>query len=489
MSVRFLVLVVLLSGAVNAQVAEVAEPLPDEVVAEIRGQAETVRKILRASLGEGQAYENLRALCTEAPARLAGSPGAAKAVAWAKRTMEASGFDEVRLQPVIVPHWERGKTARLEVVEPASARGLSLPITALGGSAGTGKDGVTAELLAVDSLAALRALGDEVKGKVVFFSRPMDRTLVSTGAAYGGAVRQRTRGAAEAAKLGAVGSFCRSMTTLLDDNPHTGVTVFPEGVEPIPAAAVSTLGAERLVKLLDGGKQRVIVKLALDCTIHEDALGYNVIGDYKGREKPEEIIVVGGHLDAWFIGTGAHDDGAGCVHSLEVVRLLHSLELRPRRTIRIVLFANEENGLRGGRAYRDRHVDEMEHHVMALETDSGGFTPRGFRSDGPPAFRRILELAVAPFASIGADRVTGGGGGADISPMRQDGVPLIGFWPDGQRYFDVHHSVLDVIENVNERELELGAACITGLVWTVADLSIPIPRHVVKKPAEAPTTK
>lgn len=489
MTVRFLLLFVALCGAVVAQVEEGSEPLPEAVVQEIRGQAETLRKIIETSLGEGQAYENLQALCRVAPARLAGSPGAAKAVAWAKKTMEASGFDDVRLQPVIVPHWERGETARLEVVEPASARGMSLPVTALGGSAGAPKEGVTAEVLEVDSLAALRALGEEVKGKIVFFSRPMDRTLISTGAAYGGAVRQRTRGAAEASKLGAVASFCRSMTTLLDDNPHTGATVFPKEVSPIPAAAVSTLGAERLGKLLDGGKQRVVVKLVLDCKIHEDALGYNVIGDYRGREKPEEILVVGGHLDAWYIGTGAHDDGAGCVHSLEVVRLLHSLDMRPRRTIRVVLFANEENGLRGGRAYRDRHAAEMERHVMALETDSGGFTPRGFRSDGPPTLRRILELAVEPFAPIGADRVTGGGGGADISPMRQDGVPLIGFWPDGQRYFDVHHSALDVIENVNERELELGAACITGLIWTIADLSIPIPRHDVKKKDEAPAAK
>ena len=432
-------------------------------------------RIVKESLARGRAYENLRDLCREAPGRLSGSPSAAAAVAWAKQRMIDDGLENVRLEPVMVPQWRRGKVARLKVVSPASGIGTYLPICALGGSIGTPEMGLRAEIIEVKSFGALRNLGEQPKGKIVFFNQPMDPTLLQTFQAYGGAVRQRSSGAIEASKKGAVGVVIRSVASNLDDAPHTGAMRYADGVERIPAAAVSTLGANRLSDLL-AKEGKVVVELEMDCSWHEDVPSFNVIGEIVGREKPEEIIVVGGHLDSWDLGEGAHDDGAGCVQSMEVPRLLKVLDLRPRRTIRCVLFMNEENGLRGGRAYYATHLKEMDKHVMALESDRGGFTPRGFTSNGRRGTMKALRAAAELLKNVGADRVYAGGGGADISPMAQSGVPLVGFLPDCHRYFDVHHSVNDNFASVNERELELGAACMAVLCYVIADHEQPLPR-------------
>ncbi len=469
-------LLLLLALAAPAQRAEPAE-LPPGLRDEIRGYRSQVRDIIRHALLEGQAYESLRVLTSRAPKRLSGTPGAAAAVELTRQMMKAAGLDEVRLEPVMVPHWEPGEIAEAKVVAPARGLGTSLPIVPLGGSVATPEGGLEAEVVEVSSIAALRALDPErVKGRIVYFNRAMDPTMLTTFQAYGGAVRQRTMGAVEAAKMGAIAVLIRSVTTLKDDAPHTGAMRYDDEVERIPAAALSYLAADRLSALIARG-DTVRVALELDCKWFEDELSYNVVGELRGREKPEEILVVGGHLDSWSVGDGAHDDGAGCMQSLEVLRMLKRLDLRPRRTIRCVLFMNEENGLRGGTAYHEAHRDEMGRHVMALESDSGGFTPRGFTTNASADAKLILEEIASLLVNIDADKVWAGGGGADISPMAVDGVPLVGYRPDSHRYFDVHHSSHDVFESVNERELELGAACMAVMLYIVADLEQALPRN------------
>ena len=303
----------------------------------------------------------------------------------------------------------------------------------------------------------------------------MDDTLVHTGRAYGGAVGQRSRGAIEAARHGGVAAIVRSMTTRRDDNPHTGAMRYDDEVVRVPSAAVSTNGADRIAALVDSGR-RVRMRLKLDCRWYDPVESFNVVGELVGSEKPDEILVVGGHLDAWDVGQGAHDDGAGCVQSMEVLRLLKDLDLRPKRTVRCVLFMNEENGLAGGRTYHSTHQEAMERHVFALESDSGGFTPRGFAVTMSDEARAIVESLVPLLERTGADRVLGNGSGADIGPMRAERVPLAGFRPDPQRYFDLHHSRMDTLAAVSPRELSLGAAAMAGLIWLVADLEEPLPR-------------
>lgn len=455
--------------------ATVACRSPVDNIAERQEDAD---RIVALALTAGRAYENLTELCQVAPHRLAGSPGAEAAISWAQRTMEAEGLERVRLEACFVPRWERGEVQRLTITAPPELAGTELPILALGGSVATAPEGVEGEVLVVRSLEELDRLGEEVRGKVVLFNRPMDDARVSTFSAYGGAVDQRVHGAARAAEHGAVASVTRSMTTRRDDVPHTGTMRYGDGGDRIPAACVSTNGADRIAALVAGGAQ-VRVKLELDCERLADAPSWNVLGELLGRELPDEVIILGAHLDAWDVGHGAHDDGAGCVQVIEAVRLLQHLGLRPRRTIRCVLFMNEEYGLTGARAYYEAHRDEMENHVMALESDSGGFTPRGFTTDGSPEALEILRAAAALLAGTGAETVERGGGGADIGPMAVDGVPLVGYRVDPQRYFDVHHSPLDTIETVNERELHLGAAAIGVLTWVVADLPERLPREVM----------
>ena len=266
------------------------------------------------------------------------------------------------------------------------------------------------------------------------------------------------------------------MTTRLDDYPHAGGMRYAEGVPEIPTAAVSTLAAERLASLLGRGED-VVLHLELDCRSYPDAPSFNVVGELPGREHPEEVLVVGGHLDAWDVGQGAHDCGAGCCQSIEVVRLLKELDLVPRRTIRVVLFMNEENGLGGARAYYRDHQDEMGRHRFALESDRGGFTPRGFTTDAEGEARAVLEEVALLLEGIGASTLRRGRGGADVGPMAQSGVVTAGLYPDPQRYFDLHHSARDTLEQVSPRELELGAAAMAALLYVVADLEAPLPHN------------
>jgi carboxypeptidase Q len=422
--------------------------------------------IIFSGLRSGKAYEILSDLTSSVGARLSGSPEAAKAVEWSKRTMEKLGFDNVHLESVIVPHWVRGATEEASIVNPTSINDKVLTICALGGSIGTPDEGITAEVVEVKSFDELKKLGDNAKGKIIFFNRPMDRGKISPFEAYGGAVNQRGSGAAEASRAGGVAALVRSMTTVIDDVPHTGAMNYNDSIPKIPAAAISTKDAEMLSGLL--AKERsVTVRLKLSCQTLPDVESANVIGELTGSEKPNEIVLIGGHLDSWDKGKGAHDDGSGCAHVIEALRLLKELGLTPKRTIRAVTFINEENGLRGGKAYAARSRPN-EKHIAALETDAGGFAPRGFgvQSDSL-VFDKIARWSPL-FASIEADRIRKGGGGADISELAKQGVPAIGLRVEGHRYFDYHHSNNDTIDKVNERELELGAASVAILAYVLA---------------------
>lgn len=427
---------------------------------------ETARQITRTALAEGRAYRLLAELTAFGP-RLSGSPQAAAAVEWSRQTMLQLGFDNVRLQDVMVPHWVRGPIEEAAIINSTTRGTVPLSICALGGSIATPETGLVAEVVEVKSFEELRALGKKAESKIIFFNRPMDASKLNTFEAYGGAVNQRGSGAVEAAKVGGVAALVRSMTTRLDDVPHTGGMSYQDGVTKVPAAAISTLDANLLSQIL-AQEKNVRVRLQLACQTLPEAPSANVLGEITGSEKPEEIIVVGGHLDSWDKGTGAHDDGAGCMQSLEALRLLKALNLKPKRTIRAVMFMNEENGLRGGIEYARRANEGNAKHIAAIEADRGGFAPRGFSVEADSArVARIAKWAYL-FKEMGADHIFRGGSGADISVLVRQGVLGIGLVPDSHRYFDFHHSDNDVLEGVHERELNLGAAALAILCYVLA---------------------
>ena len=426
-----------------------------------------IKDIYNHTLTNSKAYEWLTILSTEYGGRLAGSDAADRSVHYTKSVMESLNMDDVRLQSCQVPNWIRGDKELAAIINSSSEGTVVLDATSLGNSLGSGPSGVYAEVLEVNGLDELSAMKDElIKDKIVFFNRPMDATQLRTFNAYGGAVDQRGRGPAVAAKKGAVATLVRSMTTLIDDVPHTGVTVFNEGETLIPAMAISTRNAVMLSALLEN--ETVKVYLENHCEIRPHKSSYNVIGEIVGSEFPNEIILVGGHLDSWDLGGGAHDNGAGCVHSLQVIETLKALDYKPKRTIRCVLFMNEENGLGGARAYAEESNQKEEYHMAAIESDAGGFSPRGIGVGGDvtifeakfPNIRHWNDL----FGSYGLN-LTPGGGGADINPLKSQGGLLFGLRPDSQRYFDYHHTKNDNIDAVNQRELELGAAAMTSLVY------------------------
>lgn len=429
----------------------------------------TLRKIYDKALTEGQAYDWLHHLTKEVGPRLSGSPGAAAAVVSMKRLMDTLGFDTVYLQPCIVPRWERGAPATARIIRNNTVGTQALNVVSLGNTLGTGPAGITAPIVEVFSLDEVEQLGQEgVEGKIIFFNRRMDRTQLNTFSAYGGAADQRVYGLITAAKYGAKGVLVRSLTTKLDDHPHTGTAAMEVGTKRIPALAVSTNDAELLSALLQNGE--VNVHLKSYGRELPPVTSYNVIGEVRGSEFPEEIILVGGHLDSWDLSEGAHDDGAGVVHSLQVLPLLQKIGHRPKRTFRCVLFMNEENGLGGGRAYWAASNGAEEFHLAAIESDRGGFTPRGFSAQGrddvfTKYYQRINEWL--PLLEPYGLSFTTGGSGADISGLIGQGGLLLGFLPDSQRYFDYHHTKVDNFEAVNQRELELGAASITSLVYLI----------------------
>jgi carboxypeptidase Q len=423
-----------------------------------------LQRIFAESLARGKAHDHLRELVGRHPGRLSGSKALADAIDWAEQTLRTVGVDTVVRQDVMVPHWERGPEESALLWRADDAEPLA--VVALGGSVPTEGNGVVAEVIEVRSLDELATLGQSrIAGKIVFFNRPMDPAIVRASEAYRLAVDQRSRGPATAARYGAVAAVVRSMTHALDDHPHTGGTSYPAGAPRIPGAALSTVAAEKLSAALRTGPVRLALKI--NSRWLPDAPSHNLIAEIRGRELPDEIILVGGHLDSWDIAPGAHDNGSGVVQSIEVLRLFRVLGIQPRRTLRCVLFTNEENGLRGSTAYVNRVKEKKERHLLAIETDNGGFQPRGFNlgSTQGDAHERAAVRWRSLFEPYGIHLFMKGTAGADIGPLLVQGITVAGLLPDSQRYFDYHHTTQDSLDKVNPRELHLGAAALTALVW------------------------
>ena len=443
-----------------------------------------VERILDAARTDSRAYERLRHLCDRIGHRLGGSEALEKAVAWAAETMRADGLDAVRTEPVTVPRWVRGEE-RVVLLAPRPQRLLAL---ALGNSVGTdaadpsprGAD-LSADVVIARDWDELAALGEGVKGKIVLFHHPMRPYEPGKDTGYGASADYRVNGPSRAAAMGAVGCLVCSATARSLATPHTGMLRYAEDAPKIPAAALSPEDSEMILRLIQAG-ETVRVGMTLRCGFAEDALSANVVGEIRGSERPEEIVLLGGHLDSWDVGQGAHDDGGPCVAVMEAMRILKSLDLGPRRTIRAVLFTNEENGLRGGRKYAADHADEASRHVAAIEADSGAFRPLGFTTPAPkpemePEKRARLERVngrlrdvVALLDGVGAGRLEDGGGGADIGPLEPAGVPQIGLMVDMATYFDIHHTAADTFDKVKKEELDLCAGVLAVVAYVLADM-------------------
>ena len=421
-----------------------------------------IKKISDDILTNGKAYDNLRHLTKKIGGRLAGSPQMTMAEQWGEQGMRSSGADRVIMQECKVPHWVRGGEDKAEVVG-----GKKLDVVALGNSMGSGKKGVKAEVLLVNSYDDLEKKKDEVKDKIVFYNYKFNPTYIQTFRSYGDASQYRGSGPSRAAKYGAKAVIVRSMSHSTDNNPHTGATRYIDSFAKIPAVAIGLRDADWLSEELQKGKVNVQIKT--NGHFLDSAIGHNVIGELTGSEFPNEIITVGGHLDSWDNCEGAHDDGAGCVQTIEILRAFKAVGYKPKRTIRFVLFANEENGLRGGNKYAEEAKTKNEKHIFALESDAGGFTPRAFGfTMSEEQFQKVLQWKplIAPY---GCSEFNRGGGGADIGPLRRafPTTALAGLSPDSQRYFDIHHARNDVFENVNKRELELGAVNMAALIYLI----------------------
>jgi carboxypeptidase Q len=456
---RIALLICFLIGAAAAVLPAQGPPVDHD--------AAYIRHLYDIALTQGSAYDWLSELTVVGHARLAGSPAAAAAVDYTRRMLDTLGVDSVWLQPCMAPRWVRGEPEQAHILFPDKSK-VELRALALGNSVGTGEAGITAPVIEVMGLDEIEALSEEeVKGKIVFFNRPMDPRHINTFHAYGGAVDQRVYGASRAVKKGAVAVLVRSMTTLLDDQPHTGTLAYEDLTRRIPAMAISTLDAEMLSAYLKEGKELSIF-MHSTCRTLPDVETYNVVAEWRGSEFPEQIILVGGHLDSWDVSGGAHDDGAGCVQSMDVLHILKRAGYQPKRTIRCVLFMNEENGLAGGKAYWKESYAREEYHMAAIEADRGGFTPRGFTAEAHESalknhFRRVNEwLPLLEPYGLGLRL---GGSGADISGLKDQKGLLLGLDVDTQRYFDYHHTRVDNIDAVNKRELELGAAAMAALVY------------------------
>jgi carboxypeptidase Q len=425
----------------------------------------TVKAFYSIALNNAAAYDDLRVLCKSVGHRLAGSEAAGKAVTWGVSVLNGIGLDSVYTMPVTVPHWVRGKEEHGVII--ARKEKFEIPLRALGGSVGTNGT-LRAEIIEVKDFEDLRAKGDLVKGKIVFINKAFDPALINTGAAYGNTYPIRSDGASESAKYGAVGCIIRSLTSADDKFPHTGAMHYKDGVDRIPAAAISSMESHHLHELLKNGK--VEFEMRMDCQLLEPVIQANVIGEIRGSVHPERIIVIGGHLDSWDIGEGAHDDGTGVVQSIEVLRLMKLAGYKPSCTIRCVLFMNEEFGNDGGKTYAKSFESRTDvHHVAAIESDGGGFTPRGFTLDGGSEeqlnWLNNLQPFFDPYNLFIFKR---GGSGVDISPLKPtENIMLFGLNVDGTRYFDFHHTDNDRFENVNQRELEMGAASMASLVYFI----------------------
>lgn len=423
---------------------------------------EMVKSIFDETLVNGEAYSKLRELCLDIGARLSGSPELEKAVDWSKKVMEDYGFDKVYLQKTMVPHWVRGEKETAYAI--INGKKYELNILANGNSVATPDGGIKAKIIRMSLPSDLEKIGkDKIKGKIVFYDRAFDQRKIDND--YGGAGPTRWFGAAEAEKYGAIGVLNRSLASAHegDDFPHTG----NGKASKIPTASLSVKSSNALIELLNKDPN-LDVFMKLNCKHLPDAVSYNVIGEIKGSEFPDKYITIGGHLDSWDVGHGAHDDGTGCVQAIEALRTLNALNIKPRHTIRAVMFTNEENGMRGGNKYAEVAKEKNEIHIAALESDGGGFTPRGFSVDGNEEQLKKIQSWIPLFDKRTITFAEKGSGGADITPLRKaTGAIAIGLSVDHQRYFDYHHTEADTFDKVNKRELLLGAASMTSLIYLI----------------------
>jgi carboxypeptidase Q len=432
-------------------------PLPPATV-NINDYRAATSRIIGAALTSDKAYSRLAHLTDHIGNRLSGSKNLELAIEWALAEMKKDGLDNVRGEKVMVPHWVRGEES-LELTSPISRR---LTMLGLGNSVGTPTEGITAEAIVVNSFVDLDHLGESVRGKIVVFNVPFTN--------YGETSRYRTAGPSRAAQYGAVATIVRSVTPRSLQSPHTGVTNYDPNQPKIPAAAVTIEGAELLQRMFDRGEHPML-RLKMEAKFLPDAESANVIAELKGTARPDEIVLVSGHYDSWDVGQGAHDDGGNCIVAWETIRLLKELGLRPRRTIRAVLYTNEENGLRGGNAYRETHASEVAKHVLAIEADSGVYQPQGFGliATAPLQARaNMLEIAKL-LAGIRSNRIAATGGGADIGPITRDGVVGASLDVDGP-YFDIHHTHADTLDKINPQDLALCVATMAVMAYVVADM-------------------
>jgi carboxypeptidase Q len=418
---------------------------------------EAAARIVSEATGNRRAWDRLAELTDTFGPRLSGSESLERAIAWAAETMKRDGLENVRTEPVMVPRWVRGRES-VRIVSPAPS---PLVMLGLGGSVGTPPDGIVAETLVVRSFADLQARADDVKGRIVVFNVPFT--------SYGETVQYRANGPSRAAALGAVAMLLRSVGPVGLRTPHTGALRYANGTPRIPAAAITAEDAERLQRLQERGT-RVTVRLSMEAHVLPDVESANVVAEIRGREKPEEVVVVAGHFDSWDVGTGATDDGGGCIATWEALRIVNGLGLRPRRTLRVVLFTNEENGLRGALAYRDRYKDELSNHVLMIESDGGVFRPTGFGFSGSDAARRLVERVGTLLGGIDAHRIGPQGGGADIGPSVEAGqIPAMSLTVDGN-YFLIHHTPADTIDRIAPDEIARATAAIAVMAYVVADM-------------------
>ncbi len=451
-------------GTASAAAPAPAAAKPASIAARYR---EPVEKILAAARADRGAYQKLAYLTDHIGHRLAGSAALERAVAWTAQTMKDEGH-EVRTEKVMVPHWVRG-TESAELTAPVAR---PLHVLGLGGTVATPRAGITAPVVVVHDWAGLEAQREKVKGAIVLYDVAMPVWTEEKGSGYGETVEYRGRGASRAAKLGAVAVLVRSVTAHSLRSPHTGAMSYEDGVAKIPALAVTVEDAALITRLAAEGP--VSVRVRTDGKMLPDAVSANVIGELRGRDKPEEIVVIGGHLDSWDVGQGAHDDGTGVVMMMQTLTTLKKLGLVPRRTIRVVLFTNEENGLRGGRAYAKDHAAELPNTVLAIESDGGGYAPRGFSVQTKPELEDRVKARVTDIVSLlavtGATRVVVGHGGSDIGPMAPAGVPLIGVDTQNRTYFDIHHTEADTLDKVDPTDLANNVAAVAALTYVIADL-------------------
>jgi len=419
-------------------------------------------RIIGAALTKNKAYERLQYLTDHIGNRLSGSKNLERAIAWAVSRMQEDGLDNVRAEKVMVPHWVRGQES-LEVMPS----GEKFALLGLGNSVATPVEGITADTVVVRNFAELDALGETVRGKIVVYNAAFTN--------YGATVQYRLNGASRAARYGAQAALVRSITPTSLQTPHTGAMNYDPQQPKIPVAAITIESAELLQRRYDNGDP-LRLRLKMEAKFLPDAESANVIAELKGTDRPDEIVLIGGHFDSWDVGQGAHDDGGSCIVAWEAIRLLKELGLRPRRTIRVVLFTNEENGLRGGNAYRDAHRAEIAKHIIAIESDSGIYRPEGFglaATASPLVRSNMLEIAKL-LAGIDANRIGASGGGADIGPIMREGVVGANLDVEGSRYFDIHHTEADTLDKIDPRDLSLCVATMAVMAYTIADMPGPL---------------